>query len=155
MAEYYLERLKPIAVALDRIQREGTLISETVYIWKSLKEELDDSISDKKEKDMFEKKKKKRIKLALTPAHYLAYILDPRYQGKDLHSEEKDAAEKFLCEAVPDFLPVMMLFCGKSKPFKEHYFSESVIKSVSPYAWWQYFKDDLSDDQHDLMQLPV
>ena len=39
-AEDLLIRLKPISVALDRIQRENAIISDTVEVWKQLHEEL-------------------------------------------------------------------------------------------------------------------
>lgn len=68
--------MKPIAIALDRVQTDTCMIGDSVIIWKELKSELathPSSIVDKVDI---------RMKQALTPAHYLANILNPFHCGK-------------------------------------------------------------------------
>ena len=103
--EDHFERMKPIAVALDCIQRETTLISDAVEIWLKLKDDMKDLLTDKKEMDNFEK----RISVALTPDHFLSNMIDPRYQGRRLTPEQRDVAEKYVCECFPEFLPMVEL----------------------------------------------
>lgn len=72
-AEDFLKILKPIACALDNLQSQKTKLSDAVYIYKKL--ELDLNLGDgTTDIEIF----KKRYKMALTSAHYAAYLLDPR-----------------------------------------------------------------------------
>lgn len=141
-AEDYLDRMKPIAVALDSIQRETTLISDAVEIWLKLKDDMKDYLTDKKDMDNFDR----RIRLALTPAHYLSNMIDPRYQGRRLTREQRDVAENYVSESFPHFLPTLMSFRGRSEPFQDFYFSKNVSESISPLAWWLNFSQDLKED---------
>ena len=109
--------MKPIAVALDSIQRETTLISDAVEIWLKLKDDMEEYLTDKKDMDNFG-----RIKLALTPAHYLSNMKDPQYQGRRLTREQRDVAEKCVNESFPHFLPTLMSFRGRSEPFQVLFF---------------------------------
>ena len=140
--EDYFERMKPIAVALDCVQRETTLISDAVEIWLKLKEDMKDYLTDKKDMDNFEK----RINVALTPAHFLSNMIDPRYQGRRLTPEQRDVAEKYVCECFPEFLPILMSFRGRTQPFKDFYFAKDVLETLSPLAWWLNFSHDLAEN---------
>ena len=75
--EDYLQLLKPISVALDKVQSNTCVISEAVEVWlclhSTLKENQSQSVLDKVEK---------RMRTTLTPYHFLAHILDPRYFGE-------------------------------------------------------------------------
>jgi len=83
-AEDFLIRLKPISVALERVQSDTCVISETVQIWKDPKKtfkENDQHIS-------ILKHIKDRYNQAMTDSYFLANLLDPRYRGNDLCVEE-------------------------------------------------------------------
>lgn len=136
--EDYLERMKPITVALDHVQRETTLISDAVEIWLKLKDDMKEYLTDKTDMDNFEK----RISVALTPAHFLANMIDPRYEGRRLTPEQRYVAKKYVCECFPEFLPTLMSFVGKSKPFDDFYFGKGVLETLSPLAWWDFFSND-------------
>ena len=73
-AEYLLGRLKPISVALDKIQGDSCGIADAVVIWKQLEKDLI-SLDDNGILKAFHD----RRSMALTPAHYLAYLLHPQY----------------------------------------------------------------------------
>ena len=77
-AEDYLARMKPIAVALDKLQSDTCHITDAVVIWKELEQELE-HMPIKVIKAV-----QSRMNTALTPAHYLANILDPRHHGQSL-----------------------------------------------------------------------
>ena len=124
--EDYFKRMKPIAVALDCVQRETTLISDAVEIWSKLKDDMKDYLTDKKDMDNFEK----RISVALTPAHFLSNMINPRYQGRRLTPEQRDVAEKYVCECFPEFLPIMS-FRGRTQSFKDFYFAKDVLEILT------------------------
>ena len=73
----HLSKMKPIAVALDRLQRDKCHLSDAVVIWKELQGKFDDMSVSLSDLMRFEA----RMSTTLTPAHYLAYRLDPRYHG--------------------------------------------------------------------------
>jgi hypothetical protein len=73
-AEEYLKILKPVAVALDKLQKNLTFISDAVEIWKELEDKLTQAEVNLSKMQLFEK----RYERAMTPAHFLAFIIDPR-----------------------------------------------------------------------------
>ena len=67
----YLSKMKPIAVALDRLQADKCHLADAVVIWKELAERFDDmSVSDCM-------KLESRMAIALTPVHFF-FGLSPR-----------------------------------------------------------------------------
>ena len=97
--EDYHDKIKPIAVALDKMQRDETLISEAVEIWNELEKSL--NLITLKEKD--KKSLNQRKEMAITPGHLLANLLDPRYCGKNLTIRENSSAMAFFNELDPNF----------------------------------------------------
>ena len=84
-----LARLKPIAASLDKMQSDTCHIRDAVNIWKKLKEDLPN------QRDKM-KKYSERYNPAITPAHLLAYLLQPAHRGAQLSDAEKNTA----CEYV-------------------------------------------------------
>jgi len=80
LAEKYRLHHKPIAVAVDLVQKDACMIIEAVKVWKTLEREVDKAghspTASCKVTDC--------MKQTLTPAHLLATILDPRFKGKTL-----------------------------------------------------------------------
>lgn len=92
--EDYLEKVNPIAVALDCVQRETTLISDAVEIWVKLNDDMKEYLTDNKDMDNFEM----RISVVLTPAHFISNMIDPRYQGRRLTPEHTvEMLQKSMC----------------------------------------------------------
>ena len=133
-ATEYLSKMKPIAVALDRLQADKCHLSDAVVIWKELAESFDDiemSLSDSK-------KLVSRMKIALTPAHFLAYLLDPRYNGSPhLSSEEIDTAMNYLADHHYAALQAVINYRAKASPFGSYMFKPEVLSGTDPFAWWQ------------------
>jgi hypothetical protein len=127
----YLSKMKPISVALDKLQSDTCSICDAVIIWKDLEEAFEDmplSVSS-----IFAA----RMTTALTPAHYLAHILDPRYHGKcRLTKSEDSVAMKFLTEHKPSALPLVLQYRGKCSPFQNYMFCPEALK-VDPLTWWK------------------
>ena len=96
----YLSKMKSIPVALDTLQRNKCHHTNAAVIWKKLQEKLGDlSVSDLMELDS-------RIATALIPAHFLTYLLNPRYYGSPHNSAaELTKSTVFLSEYQPSSLP--------------------------------------------------
>ena len=130
-AEDYLSRTKPISVALDKLQSDTCHISDAVKIWKDLQQDFEGmplSVS---------KPFQSRIKIALTPAHYLAYILDPRYKGQSLSNEEVNQAMAFCSEHHPAAMASVVKFRAQCAPFQPYMFTPELVNDLSPIVWWQ------------------
>ena len=89
-AEDYLKCMKPITVALDKVQSDTCKISDAVEVWKELSHDMEASQSLN-----VARKVQHCFGQALTDVHYLANTIDPCYMGKSLSSAETDAALEF------------------------------------------------------------
>lgn len=139
-AEDFLKIIKPISVTLDKLQRTDAFLADAVEAWKELEAVFDDTITlNIKQMAAFQK----RYAQALTPYHFLAYLLDPRKTKFPLKYNEKDAALKVAAESYPHsgLLPIIIKFEAKSDPFKSVMFSEEIINNVTPIQWWKSQKD--------------
>ena len=102
----YLDIMEPIAVALDMTQRATCTIGECVGIWKDLKIKLEPALDNKGKKKI-----KERMSKILTPAHYLAYMLSPKYFGDDrLTEEEVDKAMSYVNEFYPESMYLLVSY---------------------------------------------
>jgi len=143
--EDLLARMKPIAVALDKLQKNNSTIADTTEEWKKLEEELDSKNLPNQFKSAFAKRKDQ----ALTSAHFLANIIHPVYLGRKLTDNEKLEAMQFAAEkseACPEFLAVVLAFRGQTAPFLSAYFSEATTSRLSAFDWWKSFRADIPED---------
>ena len=140
-AEDYLQRLKPISVALDKVQRDNCFMGQAVDAWKQLERDLEDV----NQPLTVMKKVQERCSQALTPAHYLAHILDPTTAGNDLSGSEVASVMDYAAKTCPDLLPILINYRAKAEPFKEYLFSPSVVDSVTPLSWWKALPDRVGD----------
>ena len=140
-AEDYLQRLKPISVALDKVQRDNCFMAQAVDAWKQLERDLEDV----NQPLTVMKKVQERCSQALTPAHYLAHILDPTTAGNDLSGSEVASVMDYAAKTCPDLLPILINYSTKAEPFKEYLFSPSVVDNVTPLSWWKALPDRVGD----------
>lgn len=135
-AEDMLQQLKPIADALDAVQKDNCSISIAVKIWKELKKKLEHIKVSKEIMNKFEL----RYNMALTPAHFLAYMLDPNEKEEDmeLSREERNSAMEFSKKSSSKYLlQLTVKFLAKAEPFEKFFFEEEVIKGTTLYEWWK------------------
>ena len=110
----YLALLKPIFVAIDRIQRANATLSDVVQVFKNLElafEESDFTLSQMQ-------KFRHRYKQFITPYNMLAYLLNPT---KPLNQESLTEAEKnYALKVAKELLPsgFLLLSCLKRKENK-------------------------------------
>ena len=86
------------------------------------------------------------MKFALTPAHFLANIVDPKYTGNQLKDTEVDSALEYCNTEHPTCLPTVINFRAKSGPFKPYLFNQGLVQNVTALAWWQSQSDRISSD---------
>ena len=145
MAEDFLQLLKPISIALDAMQQKGAFLSQAVYIWKKLLA-IFDSFEFEEERSLRQYQLfKNRYVQALTPFHFLAYILDPTINKEEypLLAEEKRDALHIVSKYFADtgLLPLLIKLEAKSDPFHKTLFSEEIIKNVTAVQWWRSQED--------------
>ena len=140
-AQEYLSILKPISVALDILQRKNATISDAVEQWKHLQIIFEDVVEVPLEKIQ---KIQDRYKQALTPYHFIAYMLNPQKQKYELTPEEKNLALETINDLYGNtgLLPLVIKLNARSSPFKSIMFSDEIIKNVNGIQWWTSQKDE-------------
>ena len=134
-SEDLLKLLKHIAVALDKVQRDRCDIGEVTEIWKDLKNKLEEESVQCGDRTAIQIHFKKRMKLALTSAHYLANILHPSYRDKNLTVEEENIGMKWAHDNHPSAMPIIMNYKAELSPFFPYMFSVHST-NAGPLAWW-------------------
>ncbi|KAJ8874488.1 hypothetical protein PR048_025348 [Dryococelus australis] len=76
-ADHMLRHLKPVAIALDTVQKDSCTISTAVDMWKRLRQSLEDENLDEDSMKKFDS----HYHQALGEAHFLVYLMDPWYCG--------------------------------------------------------------------------
>lgn len=143
-AEDLLLILKPISIALDTVQSNTCTIADSVRVWKMLEKSFRTVGNDE-----CLKKFKSRYEMAMSEAHFLAYMLDPKEKSPelDLTQEEKSKALDFAKAKYPepesDILPIIIKFQAKSAPFQKQFFQNSVASKVTTIEWWKSQKVDI------------
>ncbi|XP_067947337.1 uncharacterized protein [Watersipora subatra] len=76
------------------------------------------------------------MKQALTPAHFLANILDPMARGGKLSQEEVDSALEFRDKCYPKCMATIINYRAQSGPFKLYMFTSklNVLGAVASSA---------------------
>ncbi|ERL92886.1 hypothetical protein D910_10191 [Dendroctonus ponderosae] len=113
----YLSLLKPIAVALDILQKKNATISYAVEQWKLLQDKFEESQNLSLEKLQ---KFQHRYKQALTPYHFIVYMFSPEKQNYALTPEKKNLALETISELHVNLglLPLVIKFNARCSPFK-------------------------------------
>lgn len=118
--------MKRIAIALDRVQSDECTISEATEIWLKLHADFYDcnNYYSDSEKNKFEN----RFGMAVTPFHFLANIVDHRYQGKLLNQTQIESAMEYLSVSVnePQVLSDILKYRAKASPFKAYLFNAEI-----------------------------
>jgi len=141
-----LEKLKVISVALDKVQRDCCIISEATEIWIEIINYLKRNNLEFDLNCVLQ-----RFKLATTPAHYLANLLDHRFRGFQLSEEQLGEAMEYVNSYHPAAMPDIISYRAKTSPFKNYLFSEESIKNVKSITWWLALKNNINIVTFDLV----
>lgn len=136
-AQDYLKRLKYIAVALDKVQRNTCTIGEATEIWLELLEAFETEQTNGEFSVSDNNKVKERMEMAMTPVHFLANLLDHRFRGNKLSQGQLETAMEYVETYHPEALPTIINYQAKCAPFKPYMFSKQLIENVKPLAWWR------------------
>lgn len=128
-ARTLFEVLKPISVALDKMQANSCNLSDAVDIWKQLLAQMGDR------PEAVLQAYNIRSKSSLTDAHFAAYLLSPSKNAENLKIEETNSGLEFIEDYFPlSFMPLFLAFKAKTFPFRLSYFSNI---RVTDYEWWK------------------
>ena len=133
------QMLKPIAIALDLMQRDSYTIGDSVMQWKNHKKELAPKLSQDAKKKL-----NKRIGTAMTPAHLLANIVNLKYRGKILTDNEIEIGMDFVASKNPEFIPLLVNFKTEVAPFQKFMFHDNIVQTIKPCDWWKSHEDHAS-----------
>ena len=97
-------------------------------VWKKLGEDLSSQPSNIL--DAYNLRRQQAI-------HFLANIIDLKYQGSNLTEHDNDKAMEYCQENCPEFLPNIINMSTKSEPFKKYLFDTEVITNISSMTWWK------------------
>lgn len=140
--------LKPIAVALDKMQSNQCSLADSVSIWKELRQQL--ASIDSTTQDVLNCFDEREAQ-ALTGAHYAAFLLSPKLPTIELTPEEKSTGIDYIEENFPvAFMTFFLRFKAKAQPFRAAYFSEI---EISDLEWWKSIRalhpEDIPDNYMD------
>jgi len=131
-AKNLIDNLSPVAHALDRLQSDNTSIADACDVWGKLL--MEECLQSHKEKIQ------KRFDHAMTPEHFLAYSLHPKYRGQNLTSDQVQAAHELLLTKNPDLLAHLCNFQTETEPFLKSMFHDSCVGKLRPSVWWTCVK---------------
>ncbi|KAM4023539.1 uncharacterized protein ACNLHF_028214 [Anomaloglossus baeobatrachus] len=132
-AEDLLERLKPISIALDKMQKDTATIADATEVWKDLEGSLDLLNLSNNVKVAIQHRKDQ----ALKEEHYLANFLHPIYRGKKLSEAEINSAMEWLANTNHDIVATVLKLKCESAPFQKHMFADNVVNELKPLDWWK------------------
>jgi hypothetical protein len=152
-AKHLSQQLEPVSKLLDSSQSESTSIADACEQWLDLveNENLDPH------KDTVQK----RFDQAMTPVHFLANILHPRYKGEKLYPEQISKAQDILLEINASALPDLLSYMTGNSKIPKALQNEKVITETSATVWWlaversQVLCKDLCDIAKKLLVMPA
>ena len=112
-AKNLYDQLIPISISLDKLQGEKSNIADSCEEWMKLLQ-LD-------ELKCHQSKIQQRFKQAITPTHFLANMINPKYMGQKLSCEQQEEARGLLILQNPSLLPQLYQFQAKSASFPPLY----------------------------------
>lgn len=114
-----------------------------MHLWKELVANLHSVVNTAQRKTI-----QKRYDLAMTPSHFLSYLLTPKYNGQaksSLKPKELEQVYQFLTNQhgdVGEELNTKIIHFGlKTAPFDGPLMSEKMMKSLTAIHWWKAFQD--------------
>lgn len=150
-AEGHLEIFKIISVALEKTQSNKYTLSEVCEVWIDMRKQFEKLLEDHKISGSIMKHFKHRFNMTMTPCHYLANILDPKYKGQRLHEDEIDQGMNYLIKYHPRVMSEVLKFKAQTSPFKEYLFLPSALQNISTLTWWLALKTNLSEEMSSLI----
>ena len=118
-AQDLLNILKPVGIAVDKLQSDGVYPGDVVEIWFQLRKMCP----------------KIATSSSLQPVFYAANLLDHRYNGSNLDHAEVCKALEYINECKNDVAPEVSNYLVKMAPCSPFVFADN-YNNASPHAWW-------------------
>lgn len=99
-----MELLKPLSVCLDRLQSDTATIADSVKEWLIILE--NQSLNKMPYLHILEK----RFSQCVTPAHFLAFMLHPKYNENGLTVDQREKARVWVTEDISNDLKFNQIF---------------------------------------------
>lgn len=146
-AKEYLVKLKKISITLDKVQADGCTLSEATHLWLELKRFFELEVCN----DSMIEKVQKRFDMAVTEYHLLAYILDPKYRGINMNSDQMDFTLDFINLYHQEIMPEIITYQAEAYPFRDYLFKEQTVSQVQTLTWWLSLKKNISSEMLSLV----
>ena len=119
-------QLQSVGKCLDKLQGDSATLADACHEWLGLM----------KDKNLMQYKNQiaARMKAALQPFHFLAYMTDPKYKGERLNDQQKEQARNWLHAKLPDRLSSLIAFEAETEPYPASFFK---VKDLKASVWWK------------------
>ena len=121
------DQLKPVAVAIDKAQRDSTGLADACRIFMDL---LQDPLLEPHSTAL-----QNHFKQAIKPCHLVAYKFHPQYRGAGLSTEQEESVADWLLHKDPAYLEILLAFDGKAAPFPSFVF-KTTLTTTTGVTWW-------------------
>ena len=91
----------------------------------------------------------------MTPFHFLAFCLHPKYRGRGLDREQLESAHQLVSSKWHGILGDLCAFQAEADPFPQHMFDENFLEKVKPCVWWLCIKKTYKDVDPKLCDLAL
>ena len=146
-AKYLQDQLQPIYNGLNTLQSDNSNIADACHIWLTL---LNDELLNP-----YQEKVHLRFNQAMTPFHFLAFCLHPKYRGRGLNKEQLESANELVTSKWHGVVSDLCAFQAETDPFPQHMFKETFLEKVEPHVWWLCIKKTYKDVNPELCELAL
>lgn len=147
-------KLENIAITLDIAQKTSCCIGEVTEAWIELKNKFECETVRQRETEYSLsdlRKLNSRIQMAMSPAHFAANLLHPKFMGNNLRSEQISEALSFIEAYHKEAMPFVVKYRAKTEPFHKSLFESHVVDHVGPLEWWLSLKSQINGQTIDLV----
>lgn len=93
-----------------------------------------------------------RFEMAMSDYHYMAYILDPRYNGEKLTEEQLDNTMNYINIYHQEIMAEVITYQAQGFPFKPYLFNENVVSKIKPLTWWKALEKNLTKEMNEIVK---
>lgn len=134
------KQLSLISTSLDKLQSDTSTLSLAVEIWKDL--------IDSEELRPHKKVIQRRYEEVMEPEHFLANMMDAKFNGRRLSPDEEAKAELWIMENHVEWLPAVMAFKIKDgEYFPKSLFLTNIVSHFSTAKWWNILREKVKKEQ--------
>lgn len=153
-AQALYRKLENIAITLDISQKTSCCIGEVTEAWIELKNKFEGENVRQRETEYSLSDLSKfnsRFEMAMSPAHFSANLLHPKFKGENLSSEQITEALLYIEVYHKEAMPFVVKYRAMTDPFHKFLFEDHVVNNVGPLEWWMSLKNQINGQTMDLV----